>query len=195
MERRTYMEIMTNSKDVIKRLKEVKAEKNLSLDAIVSLLEQNGHFVSKSTLSRVFSDKSDDCSFRYEETILPLAHVLLDVGHNEQDDDIDTLAFKSILRYKKDLIDDYRIQNEKLKSEIEELKSEIEIIKDKEKVKYAEKLEKETKHFNDSVEFMRNQILLKDQRIDKLMDSNERLSKTNDKLINQLMDCPLRKCE
>ena len=182
------MESLTNSKELIKLLKEVKVEKNLSLDAIVSLLEQNGYFVSKSTISRVFSDKSDDCSFRYEETILPLAHVLLDVGNNEQDDDVDTLAFKSILRYKKDLIDDYRLENEKLKSEIE-------TIKDKEKLKYAEKLERETKHFNDSLAFLQNQILLKDQRIDKLMDSNERLSKTNDKLINQLMDCPLRKCE
>ena len=189
------MEIMTNSKDVIKRLKEVKAEKNLSLDAIVSLLEQNGHFVSKSTLSRVFSDKSDDCSFRYEETILPLAHVLLDVGHNEQDDDIDTLAFKSILRYKKELIDDYRIQNEKLKSEIEELKSEIEIIKDKEKVKYAEKLENETKHFNDSLSFMSRQIQLKDERIDTLLKTTTELMATNNKLLTQLMDCPLRKCE
>lgn len=182
------MEIMTNSKDVIKRLKEVKAEKNLSLDAIVSLLEQNGHFVSKSTLSRVFSDKSDDCSFRYEETILPLAHVLLDVGNNEQDDDIDTLAFKSILRYKKDLIDDYRIQNEKLKEEIE-------TIRDREKAKFAEKLEKETKHFNDSLSFMSEQIRLKDERIDMLLKTTTELMQTNNKLLAQLMDCPLRKCE
>jgi len=182
------MEIMTNSKDVIKRLKEVKAEKNLSLDAIVSLLEQNGHFVSKSTLSRVFSDKSDDCSFRYEETILPLAHALLDVGNNEQYDDVDTLAFKSILRYKKDLIDDYRIQNEKLKEEIE-------TIRDREKAKFAEKLEKETKHFNDSLSFMSKQIHLKDERIDMLLKTTTELMQTNNKLLSQLMDCPLRKCE
>ncbi len=179
---------LTNSKDIVKLLKDVKTEKNLSLDAIVSLMEQNGHFVSKSTLSRLFSDKSEDMNFRYEDTILPLANVLLDIGSNEKEDDVDTLAFKSILRYKKDLIEDYAKQNK-------ELKEEIETIKDREKIKYAEKIEKETKHFTDSLSFMSKQIQLKDERIDMLLSMNNELMATNNRLVSQLMDCPLRKCE
>ena len=180
------METLTNSKDIVKLLKEVKIEKNLSLDAIVSLMEQNGHFVSKSTLSRLFSDKSDDMNFRYEDTILPLANVLLDIGKNEQEDDIDTLAFKSIIRYKKDIIEDYAKQNK-------DLKEEIETIKDREKIKYAERLEKETKHFSDSLSFMSRQIQLKDERIDKLLDMNTSLMERNNELLKQLMECPVRK--
>ena len=179
------MESMTNTKEVILTLKEVRKEKNLSFDKILSLMEQNNEFVSKSTLSRVFADGSEDKSFRYEETLRPIANALLDIETIEQDDDIDTQAYKSILRLKKDLIEDYAAQNK-------ELKEEMETIKNREKLKYSEKLEKETKHFNDSLSFMSHQIELKDQRIDALLATTTELMATNNKLLKQLMECPLR---
>ena len=72
------------------------------------------------------------------------------------------------------------------------LKEDIETIKNREKLKYTEKLEKETQHFNDSVAFMKHQIELKDQRIDALLATTTELMTTNNKLVKQLMDCPLR---
>lgn len=179
---------MTNTKDIIIKLKEVRQEKQLSFSDILDLMEKNGDFLSKSTISRVFSEGSEDKSFRYEETIRPIANALLDIETIEQDDDIDTRAFKSLLKLKKDLIEDYAEQNKALKEELE-------TIKNRERVKYAERLEKETKHFNDSLEFMTRQIQLKDQRIDALLATTTELMTTNNKLLKQLMDCPLRKCD
>lgn len=165
---------METTKDVILALKDVKKEKDLSLDKILALMEDNGQYLSKSTLSRVFADGSEtNGSFRYE-TLRPIADVLLDIEHIESDDTTDTKAYKSILKFKKDLI--------------AELKEEL----NHEKLKYHEKLEKETKHFNDSLAFMTHQIELKDQRIDALLATTTELMATNNKLVNQLMNCPLR---
>ena len=161
------METMTNTREVIIKLKEVKAEKDLSFDKILALMEQNGQYLSKSTLSRVFADGSEDKSFRYEETLRPIANALLDIETIEQDDDLDTQAYKSILRLKKDLI--------------RELKEEL----NNEKIKYHEKLAKETQHFQESLDFMKHQIELKDKRIDQLLDANVRL-------LEQLISCPCR---
>ena len=171
------MENMINTREVILTLKEVRKEKNLSFDNILDLMSENGQFLSKSTLSRVFADGSEDKSFRYEETLRPIANALLDIETIEQDDDIDTQAYKSILRLKKDII------------------KELEDKLNNEKLKYHEKLEKETKHFNESVAFMKHQIELKDQRIDALLATTTELMATNKKLLHQLMDCPLRNCD
>jgi len=159
---------MTKTKDIILKLKEVKKEKGLSLDKILLLMEQEGYFLSKSTIGRVFEKGSENNSFRYEDTIIPLANVLLDVDNIETDDDPDTKAYKAMLKIKKELI--------------QELKAEL----DQEKVKYSEKLAEETEKFQRSLDFATHQITLKDKRIDQLMSDNT-------KLVNHILDCPFRK--
>ena len=74
---------MTNTRDIIIKLKEVREEKKLSYTDILTLLEANGQYLSKSTLSRVFAEGSEDLSFKYEETIRPIANALLDIETNE----------------------------------------------------------------------------------------------------------------
>ena len=177
---------MTNTRDVILKLKEVKQEKGLSLDKILIMVENNGEYISKSTLARVFKDGSEDNSFRYEETIRPIANALLDIENEEDDDDAETLAFKSILKLKMSVID----ENSK---KISELEDQIKETANKEKAKYHEKLSAELAKMQKSLDFAMRQIELKDKRIDLLMNANDRLSVTNDRLIHQLMDCPLRK--
>ena len=172
---------MTNTKDVILKLKEVRKEKGLSLDKILVMIEKNGDFISKSTLSRVFKDGSEDNSFRYEETLRPIANALLDINTIEEDDDPDTQAYKSILKLKMELIDENARQIAELKEE-----------KGKEKTKYLEKLAKETEKFQRSLDYIKHQVELKDKRIDQLMDANDRLTETNNRLINQFLDCPLK---
>lgn len=166
---------MIDTKNVILKLKEVRAEKQLSFDNILALMEQNGDFLSKSTLSRVFADGSEEKSFRYEETLRPIAYALLDIDHIEIDDDPDTQAYKTILKLKKDVIAENSRQ-------IAELKEEL----NREKGRYHEKLEKETAKFQKSLDFAMHQIALKDKRIDQLMDANIQL-------LNQLLSCPCRK--
>jgi transcriptional regulator with XRE-family HTH domain len=167
---------MTNTKDVIIKLKEVQKEKNLSLDKIGELIDQNGEYVSKTTLSRVFRKGSEEHpdKFRYEATLRPIANALLDIENFEPDDDVDTLAYKSILKLKKNLLDDLEKQNSDLKEEIR-----------KSKLKYHEKLTAETDKFQKSLDFAMHQIELKDKRIDQLLESNMQL-------LNQLLTCPCR---
>ena len=165
---------MTNTKDVILKLKEVKKEKDLSLDRIIDLMEENGEFVSKSTLSRVFAKGSEEKLFRYETTLRPIANALLDIETIESDDDIDTQAFKSLLKLKKDIMSELERQNAELKEELKNAK-----------LKYHEKLAAETDRFQRSLDFATHQIALKDKRIDQLLDANVQL-------LNQLLTCPCR---
>lgn len=155
---------MTNTKDVILKLKEVKKEKDLSLDRIIVLMEENGEFVSKSTLSRVFAKGSEEKLFRYETTLRPIANALLDIETIEIDDDIDTQAYKSLLKLKKNLMSELEQQNEELKEELKDAK-----------LKYHEKLKAETDKFQKSLDFAMHQIELKDKRIDQLLDANIKL--------------------
>ena len=156
------------------------------MDKILIMVENNGDYISKSTLARIFKDGSEDASFRYEETIRPIANALLDIEHYEEDDDPETLAYKSLLKLKMSVID----ENSK---KIAELQEQVKEKSNEEKAKYQDKLQKELDKFQRSLTFLKNQVELKDKRIDQLMDANDRLSITNDRLINQLMDCPLRK--
>ena len=73
------MEIEKLKKTTIIRLKKVKEEQALSIPNIMDLLEAKGKFVSEATLKRVFSDGSEDFNFRYQDSIAPLADVLLDL--------------------------------------------------------------------------------------------------------------------
>ena len=166
------MPIMTDTKILLKQLKEVKQSKNLSLDQILKLIEDNGDYVSKSTLSRVFSDGYDETDFRYETTLRPICDAMLDIDNIEAEDTTDVKAYKTILKLKKDII--------------LELKEEVTA----EKINYHERLEEETVKFQRSLEFMKRQIDLKDQRIDALMSLTTELMQTNNKLLKQLMICP-----
>ena len=151
---------MTNTKDIIIKLKEVREEKKLSYTDILNLMEKNGDFVSKSTLSRVFAEGSEELSFKYEETIRPIAKALLDIETIEETDNMDVQAMKSLLKYKIQRIED-------LEKQIKFLESSL----DKEKIKAHEKFDKERKLYNDRIEFLLHQIELKDKRMDLLLEA------------------------
>ena len=160
---------MTNTKDIIIRLKEVRKEKELSYGDILEMMEKNGDFVSKSTLSKLFADGSEEHpeKFRYENTLRPIANAILDMENIEETDDMDIQALKAILKYK-----------------IERIK-ELETTLDHEKLKHHEKIEKEREQFQKSLTFCREQISLKDKRIDQLMDANMDLTR-------HFLNCPYK---
>ena len=143
---------MAKQRDIIIKLKEVREEKGLSLNEIVSLVEKNGDFISRSSVQRVFSEGSEDISFRYDDTIRPIANALLDIDTIEDGDELDTQAMKSLLQYKN--------------QRINELEQQL----DKEKLKYHEKLEKERERYQKSIEFLKEQVALKDKRMDLLLE-------------------------
>ena len=151
---------MTNTKEIILKLKEVRNEKELSYGDILDLMEKNGDYLSKSTISRVFQDGSESLSFRYEETIRPIAKALLDIETIEEDDNIDVQAMKSLLQYKIQRI-------EELERQIEQLESNF----NKERIKYHEKMEQERAQWAKSIDFLKEQVSYKDKRIDLLLEA------------------------
>lgn len=174
---------MTNTKDVILELKAVRDEKGLSYNDIMKKLEEEGQYpISKSTIARVFSDGSEDLNFDYERTIRPIANALLDIETIEDTDDTDTKGMKSILKYKAARISE-------LEAQVSELKAAVA----NEKVKYHERLDKERDQHQRSIEFLKNQIELKDKRMDQLMDAVFQKDKQHDELLQLIITCPGRK--
>ena len=151
---------MNKTKDLIIKLKAVKEEKGLSLNKIADLVEQNGDFISRSSIQRVFADGSEDSSFRYEDTIRPIAKALLDIENIEDDDSLDTATLKTILKYKMQRIEDLEVQIEKLVAEL-----------DKEKVKRHEKIDDIRNEYEKKIDFLKDQITLKDKRMDLLLEA------------------------
>ena len=142
---------MNNTKDIILKLKEVREQKHLSLNDIVSLVENNGDYISRSTVQRMFQDGSEECTFKYEESLRPVANALLDIDRIETEDDLDTQALKVLLQYKN--------------KRIQELESQL----DKEKLKAIDKLNEERERSYRSIEFLKDQVAKKDERIDILL--------------------------
>ena len=177
---------MTNTRDIILKLKEVRDEKGLSYNDILKLMEENNDFLSKSTISRVFAEGSEEMSFKYEETIRPIANALLDIENIEEDDNMDTKAMKSLLKYKLQRI-------EELEKKVEQLESAL----DREKIKYHEKLDKEREQFDNRIDFLKNQIDLKDKRMDQLLEAVFVKDNQHQELLKLIMTCPARqnKCE
>lgn len=163
---------MTNSRDLILKLKEVKERDSLSLGDIETRTEENGEHVSKTTLSRVFSDGSEDIQFKFESTLKPIANALLDIDTIEDDDDLDTQGLKIMLKLKADKI------------------KELEAALDHEKVKYHEKLDKEREQSRRSIEFLKEQIQFKDKRIDFLLEAVFEKDRQLKDLFEKVMHCP-----
>lgn len=173
---------MTNSKDIILKLKKVREEKKLSYSDILDLMEKNGNFLSKATLSRVFADGSEEIKFRYEDTLKPIADALLDIENIEDDDTTDVQAMKTILKYKSARI-------EELESQIKDMESAL----DKQKIRANEKLEEERERFNRSIDFLKEQVAYKDKRMDMLLDSVQKKDQLHEEMLEKILRCS--KCE
>ena len=142
---------MNNVREIITKLKEVREEKGYSLSQIVEMVEANGDYISKSSVQRVFQDGSEDCTFKFDETIKPIANAVFGVNTIESEDDLDTQALKVLLQYKN--------------KRIQELEAQL----DKEKLKSIDKVEEERERSYRSIEFLKDQIEKKDTRIDQLL--------------------------
>lgn len=166
---------MINTRDIILKLKEVRAEKQLSLNDIVELMDKNdpSTALSKSTVQRIFKEGSEDESYNYEKQLKPIASVLLDIDVIEETDSLDTQALKILLQYKSQRIAELERLNKQLDCDIVKIK-----------LSNHEKLDKEREIFNERIDFLKTQIDLKDKRMDQLLDAVF----TKDKLYNELLE-------
>ena len=159
---------MIDTREIILKLKQAKTEKNLSNNDIVEL---TNHYVSPSSVQRVFADGSENSSFRYDDTIRPLVKALLDMDMIEESDDFDTKALKSLLKLKNQRIDE-------LEKQIRESK-----------IKNLEKIEKERVQYERHIKLLEEQIAKKDKRMDEQAERFDRKDEECRELVNRLLSC------
>ena len=112
------MEIATLKKDTVERIRKVKKEKDMTISDILDLLEKKNYFLSEATLKRVFSENNDPSSFKYRDTIVPLADVLLDF-YEDQSGTEELTALKSMIRDKNMTISILIAKNEEIRADFE----------------------------------------------------------------------------
>ena len=143
--------------EIITKLKKVREEEGISYQRIVELVEQNGGYVSLSTVKRVFSEGSESYGFQYENTLKPIADAVLGIYSPSADgataDEAD--AMKAIIDYKSEKIAELTAQ-----------------------------LERVEESYRRRLDFLKDQIALKDTRIDR-----------RDAMIERLLDVVLRREE
>ena len=133
--------------EVVSKLKKVKEEEGLSCQRIVELVEENGDYVSLSTVKRVFEEGSETFGFQYENTLRPIAEVLLGIrGPSAAASAGEADALRAIIDYKSEKIADLEAQLARCEDS------------------YQRRLS-----------FIRGQIDLKDARIDRLHGIIERM--------------------
>lgn len=110
------MELEKMKRKTIKRLKQIKQEQGLSIPQIMDLMEKQGKFVSEATLKKLFSDGSEEKPFRYQDSIAPVADVLLDIYGDSSGLD-DTESLRQFIREKNKLIELLVIKVEELGEE------------------------------------------------------------------------------
>lgn len=108
------MELEKLKKTTIIKLKKIKQEQDLSIKKIMDLLEDRGQFVSEGTLKKIFAEGSEEKSFRYQDTLAPLADVLLDI-YGDQSEINDVGSLKQIIREKNKQIEFLMIKLEEQK--------------------------------------------------------------------------------
>ena len=169
---------MTNTKELILQLKELRQEKQLSFNDILEIMEKNGDFLSKSTLSRVFAEGSENERFMYETTIRPIANALLDIENYEETDSIDEKAMKSLLKYKIQRI-------EELEQQVEQIKSDFA----NEKLELLEKMDAERAAWSRSIDFLKEQVAYKDKRMDMLLGWIDEKDNQNKQMLEKVLRC------
>lgn len=127
--------------DIITRLKAVREENGLSYQKIVDLVEQHGQYVSLSTVKRVFEAGSEGYGFQYTNTLKPIADAVLGVYEPSQPDAItvdEVDALKAVVAYNSEMIK-----------------------------RLSAQLAEQEKAHNSQLDFLKSQISLKDERIDR----------------------------
>ena len=147
------MEVEKLQKSTVERLRNVKKENGLTITSICDMLDKKGCFISEATLKRVFSENHDPLSFRYRDTIAPLADVLLDI-YDDKSGSEDVKALKAMIHDKNKMIDMLIVKNEELKKDYE---------------KRLQHLQKQIETLEKHLEFREGIVSRKDEVIEKLI--------------------------
>ena len=163
------MEIEEIKKTTVQKLREVKKQRDLTISNIMDMLETKGKYLSEGTVKRLFSDNSDPASFKYRDTIAPLADVLLDL-YSDKSGTEDVEALKTMIHDKNKTINILIARDEERKAEYE--------------MRIAH-LQKQIDKLEDHLDFRERVIERKDEVIEKLI---TREDKVVEALIGKIKD-------
>lgn len=165
------MEVNNLKKDTVERLRKVKKEQGLTIPNIIEMLEKRGYYLSEATVKRVFSENADPNSFKYRDTITPLADVLLDFYCDQSGTD-EVEALKALIRDKNMTINILVAKNEELRVDFDRRIAHLQ--------KQIERLEKNldfreavVSRKDDVIESLLNKLEHKDEIIERLLTGKE----------------------
>lgn len=156
------MAIESLKRNTIHRLKEIKDEQQLSIAQIMDMMEKRGQYVSEATLKKLFAKGSEEKKFRYQDSIAPVADVLLDI-YGDKSGLEDVASLKQIIREKNRYIELLVCKLEEVESEAEERK---ELYQDRKQA-----YETTIASLENQVQRLNSQIDKKDILLEKLMDA------------------------
>ena len=161
-------------KDLVEQIRKAQEEKNYTIEQVISLMKEKGYYpLGGATISRLINGVKEVASYDYLKSIIPLYNTIVD---DMKDEDKKIEAMRVLLEYKLECIEDLK---EKLDAKDKSHKEEIEKLKaknDAKKDEYLAKSEEQRNHFQDIMDFRANQIIQKDEMIQKLLETNCRLS-------------------
>lgn len=149
------MEINNLKRDTVERLRRVKKEQGFTITHIMQLLEDNGQYLSEATVKRVFSENADPQSFKYRDTLVPLADILLDFYSDASSTD-DLKALKAMIRDKNMTICILIAKNEEIRADYD---------------KRINHLQKQIDKLEEHLEFRERVVEQKDKVIEKLLNT------------------------
>lgn len=156
--------------DVILSLKQIKSEKDLTLQEICDQIIAKGGYVSMTTLRRVFADGSENQSFRYSDSIKPIADLLLEISAplsitpDTTVQEAELEALRSIVRMKNEMIEELQDELDESKQNLLDFKAEaqwkIDLLKEE-----VNELRLQTKRDSQLLDERRDFIYSKDKAI------------------------------
>lgn len=146
-------------KEIILQLKQIRYERELSVQDVHDMVVEAGFATSFSSVRRVFADGSENHNFRYQDTIKPIAQVL--IGVTEEAEPLNAAeadALKNIALLKDAMITDLQKENESLSARVAEL-------------------ERDTNLYRERIDWLVDQSRKKDEQIARKDDYIDRLAK------------------
>ena len=158
-------------KDLILQLKAVKRERDLSCADIYGMVHDAGFSTSETSVRRVFAPESEDQNFRYQDTLQPIARVLLGVTEEgESMTATEADALKSIVLLKDSMIQDLQKENDLLLARIAQLERDIERMR-------VEEYELRIAEYKDSLQRVRERVEKLDAQINRKDEYIDRVAK------------------
>ena len=121
--------------EVIQALKKVRAEHGYTYQKIIDMVSENGGTISMNTVRKVFADGSEEMNFRYEDSIQPIADVLLQVHSPVAADEPELDALRQLVQLKNAIIEENRLELSRVREREAEIRADaqgkIDYLKDR----------------------------------------------------------------